>query len=514
MSTIGLSLAVFTGYVLLSGSPQIQTPNSALSSRSNIFAASATPIAEVQKKMEVEKREIAPAAEILPTPPVPPPAPPTQPTILTPVKVAGIHPLPLAPEKFAKMGIAKKDDGTISFTQKNDNGHLFTMSFPQNSWGIVVGGDDNKDMSDAPHFAPMIVTDTKGNKRLMQFSSDINGKKMRGLEIQSRADNDDVDPKQISDIVNNALKIEGQMQIGGKDGDIDFMKLGLDSSDLKELHNAINMEMNIDINIDSNQIVPTTKQKGMKMMIYNDKHVTDTLSNGKHQKTIIMKRTIRMDSTFQAAKGHVLQARQEIEKVIKKLNLKNLDSSNSQLQMQLKELTSELSDGEANENILSLDIPNLEKMMPNFEGLVPVKVRNATTEHFNKGEGITFDDGLIFWYQPDKDLLAAVPEVAQQSGTLTPIAANPSVISKTALYPNPARNRTTVSFVLSEPRTVAFSIHDLLGKRVLDGGSISGTASGNYEKELDLHELTAGVYLLVITTDKGEQSIQRLVIEK
>ncbi|MEP7235888.1 MAG: T9SS type A sorting domain-containing protein, partial [Ignavibacteriota bacterium] len=88
------------------------------------------------------------------------------------------------------------------------------------------------------------------------------------------------------------------------------------------------------------------------------------------------------------------------------------------------------------------------------------------------------------------------------------------VLHKTLIYPNPARTSATVRLALSEPRNLAFSIHDLLGKRVLEAGNLTATSAGDYEKDLNISELPAGVYLLVITTDKGEQNMQRLVIEK
>ena len=51
------------------------------------------------------------------------------------------------------------------------------------------------------------------------------------------------------------------------------------------------------------------------------------------------------------------------------------------------------------------------------------------------------------------------------------------------------------------------------GRLILSATAIANSA-GSFEKELNLRQLTAGVYLLVITTDKGEQNMQRLVIEK
>ena len=89
------------------------------------------------------------------------------------------------------------------------------------------------------------------------------------------------------------------------------------------------------------------------------------------------------------------------------------------------------------------------------------------------------------------------------------------VVSNTTVYPNPVRTaKTNIHYKLSEPRSVAFSVHDILGKKIVDCGSLAERPQGEYDFELNIGNIPAGIYLVVITTDKGEQTIQRIAVEK
>ena len=159
-------------------------------------------------------------------------------------------------------------------------------------------------------------------------------------------------------------------------------------------------------------------------------------------------------------------------------------------------------------------IKDAEKIMQErcseLNHLVPILVRSATKENYSKEDNITYDDGLIFWYDPHDPITKVLPLAENKTENIEPV----SVINQPIIYPNPAHSNVAVHFSLPEPRTLAFSIHDLLGKRVMEAGSINAPNAGSYEKELNISELPSGVYLLVITTDKGEQFTERLAIEK
>jgi hypothetical protein len=537
MSTIGLSLAAFIGYLALSGSPQapVTQTSTVTVPATNLFAHSTNSNTEDLKKSDAITTEVKDkTSPTPPTPPLPPipPLPHLPAMISTPIKVTGIKPMVLALEKYAKMGVSKREDGTVTFSQKNENGKIFTMGFPKDSWGIIIGGKDLENVvSDAPRFAPLIVTDSKGNKRLIQFSSDKDGIKTSSMEINSHGTNEDID---------DAVEI-ANMQIGGEDGDVDKLTVGnpndtnISNGMQKQIHIKTNVQRQYDSSSSGDGIHSNSKRKFISITVNTDNHELDTVANGKQKKMAVMKmnKTINLDSIFNSPEETVAEAMKEAQMQIagmgKELKNMNLDSifrdANKTLKIAMKNSRKQIQEMDTKVKNYNMDsilqlanekmkeaMKEMEDIDANLDRLIPILVRTATSEHYNKEEGITYDDGLIFWYDPGKDFLATMPEAQNSVGSSQTNSSE--IISKAVLYPNPAKNKTTVHFDLSEPRTIAFSIHDLLGKRVLDGGSIRESSAGSYDHEFDLSELTPGVYLLVITTDKGEQSMQRLVIQK
>lgn len=82
------------------------------------------------------------------------------------------------------------------------------------------------------------------------------------------------------------------------------------------------------------------------------------------------------------------------------------------------------------------------------------------------------------------------------------------------VYPNPAKDKIQIDLELSEPQRLTFTITDVLGKNVYEQEPQLYRA-GKETVELPIDQIhISGVYLLCITTDKAEQTIQRLVIER
>ena len=185
---------------------------------------------------------------------------------------------------------------------------------------------------------------------------------------------------------------------------------------------------------------------------------------------------------------------------------------------------------------LNKELESVEKRLSaKLNTLVPVLIRKGTVVTRNEVENRDYDNGVIMWFEPeyywkqvaDPNSTYEVvfgKDVKLVNGTshLATIAqdkqsdASKQVVSNATVYPNPVRStmgKTNVQYTLSQPRTVAFSIHDILGKKVVDCGSLAERPAGTYNFELNVANVPAGIYLVVITTDKGEQSIQRIVIE-
>jgi hypothetical protein len=112
---------------------------------------------------------------------------------------------------------------------------------------------------------------------------------------------------------------------------------------------------------------------------------------------------------------------------------------------------------------------------------------------------------LIFWYEATPEVTAVIPDAS---------VSEPAPQSKQlaiSVYPNPTNGPATIHFDLANEPKAYFSVRNLLGQQVLDGGMTSG-ASG--DMKLDLSSLDAGVYLLVTTTDDGERDVERVVVAK
>jgi hypothetical protein len=132
----------------------------------------------------------------------------------------------------------------------------------------------------------------------------------------------------------------------------------------------------------------------------------------------------------------------------------------------------------------------------NLDHLIPIRVRNMkNAAHPNE---------LIFWYEPTPEVTAAVPD---ESVSTTPQSKKLAI----SVYPNPTNGPATIHFDLAGAPKAYFSVRNLLGQKVMDGGTTSGLSG---DMKLDLSSLDAGVYLLVTTTDNGERDVERVVVAK
>ncbi len=90
---------------------------------------------------------------------------------------------------------------------------------------------------------------------------------------------------------------------------------------------------------------------------------------------------------------------------------------------------------------------------------------------------------------------------------------NANAISNTLrTAPNPASNNATAYFTLSEAGTIKFSISDMLGRTVrsFDAGTYE---PGENRFELPINELSAGVYVVKLESNNGEQIVTRMILQ-
>ncbi|MBS1538548.1 MAG: T9SS type A sorting domain-containing protein [Bacteroidetes bacterium] len=87
-------------------------------------------------------------------------------------------------------------------------------------------------------------------------------------------------------------------------------------------------------------------------------------------------------------------------------------------------------------------------------------------------------------------------------------------IAISAIGPNPAHDRTTIFYSLTAERTVSVALYDFSGRLVRTLATTDRVSAGeHHEITVNVGQLPTGAYLVTLLTDRGEQAIQRLIIQ-
>jgi hypothetical protein len=151
-----------------------------------------------------------------------------------------------------------------------------------------------------------------------------------------------------------------------------------------------------------------------------------------------------------------------------------------------------------------------EQELANITSLIPIQIRENT----GLKADAKYDNGLIFWYEPNKELFKALPHLQKTLSAEACTQSNDQKMGNISIYPNPASMYLFINYTLSSSAKVSIDILDLSGKIVAENISSHIANSGEHKESITLGDILPGVYLVLLKTDSGEQSIQRLVITK
>jgi hypothetical protein len=152
--------------------------------------------------------------------------------------------------------------------------------------------------------------------------------------------------------------------------------------------------------------------------------------------------------------------------------------------------------------------------------LIPILLRA------NRAADTLVSADFILWYQPTKEFLAALPKVVANklrrvynipdSLGLKQVAqsliAQHGAITSVAAFPNPAKDKLRVQIQLEAPRVCEMILRDLAGHEVYRREISKFRSDG--DTSIDVATYAEGIYLLEISTEKGERFLQRIVIRK
>jgi hypothetical protein len=135
---------------------------------------------------------------------------------------------------------------------------------------------------------------------------------------------------------------------------------------------------------------------------------------------------------------------------------------------------------------------------------------------------------IIAWYEPDSLFLSLLPnkestEIKTEYHAISNNLPAPSCkyfevcqnvtgkINSYLAYPNPAEQTLNIEIDLAEERQLEFIVTDITGKIIKTLNQNLNQAKGIQTYTYQIGELTEGMYLLIITTDKGEKVSTRIV---
>ncbi len=438
----------------------------------------------------------------------------------TPIVTAdSLQPVELSPDQLAKLGIVLEDNGDIDFyTKVKTTGEVNKFEFPP-SWGMILHLGETFPANELasiniPTYPPRLVTQPNGAKRLFTFESySTTLTTLVGdpkTNVQHLRNEINIMPAGYDSIQENPndervlVKIFRDSSLLNLDS---LSKISNASFNLDSLSKVLSKSFNLDslskisranFNLDSLPKFPNGTNNwsaDMRVFVNHDPNNIEHLVNAIHTidnaDSFASKLELTVDELHDSAATSNIDA---------DLHVGNVEQN--QFETIVRAVGSALSEKNIiqSDSVIRNNDLNLSDFLSksiNLNHLIPIRVINLkNAEHPNE---------LIFWYEPTPELTAAMPAA---------VNSNPVPQSKQlaiSVYPNPTLGPATIHYELADAPKAYFSVRNLLGQEVLNGGITSGTTG---DAQLDLSQLPAGVYLLVTTTDNGERDVERVVVTK
>jgi hypothetical protein len=80
------------------------------------------------------------------------------------------------------------------------------------------------------------------------------------------------------------------------------------------------------------------------------------------------------------------------------------------------------------------------------------------------------------------------------------------------VYPNPASGKASIKFLVTQPRKLNISLHDMKGNLLKMIRRDFDEQPGEYEIPLNLEGLASGMYMVAINSGEGEQIVFRFIV--
>jgi hypothetical protein len=169
-----------------------------------------------------------------------------------------------------------------------------------------------------------------------------------------------------------------------------------------------------------------------------------------------------------------------------------------------------------------------EWLLAKLNTMIAIRVKSDEAYDEKEDAQKALHPDLIIWYNPDSLFLSRLPQAlalqikdelnhVQSNNTLSACTYFEScanvrgALTAHLLYPNPTDDKTDLSITLSDARKVRVVITDISGKTVKIVAAGEAYTLGSHTIGFSVGNLSEGMYLLLIESDKGERIVQRMV---
>ncbi len=143
-----------------------------------------------------------------------------------------------------------------------------------------------------------------------------------------------------------------------------------------------------------------------------------------------------------------------------------------------------------------------------------IVIPSNNTVTFLAGQSITLGVGFEAAPTTGFTFTAAIANCAPPQTLQAPaVARNNNLAEQTdlSIYPNPARETVTIDYQLGAVSTASIGLYNLTGKKVTDILPMQSQAEGKYQQQLNLTNLQAGMYFVLLQTET-EQISKKLIL--
>ena len=273
-------------------------------------------------------------------------------------------------------------------------------------------------------------------------------------------------------------------------------KIAAEMSQLKEQMKNINIKINSTAldSSENNQKITETKH----VMIIMDQNSNPNDTNTKIDKDVrvlVDKRDRNSDGTVKDDRNiHITFDDVKMEPI--SITLPALDI-NKLLSVEVPIPNAVDKNGKKLENFSFILWLNLDE--ETYKNL-PERIRNQVKPEY---DALTKTEGAVCGYSPNENGENYLDIWRTCDGAIENVTASP----------NPTTGNVNLSFILKENRNITITINDVFGKKVQDVVVNQRMPKGENFHGFNISGVEAGMYLIVVQTNAGEQAVHRVIVK-